>query len=61
MEARRDAERAVKVAPTNENAISVLAALALRAGENDRDLIIRRPSRQVSRLLELTGANLKVS
>jgi Tfp pilus assembly protein PilF len=32
-EAREDAERAVKLAPTNENAIAVLSALALRAGD----------------------------
>src|SRR5215472_14250004 len=32
-EARADAERAVRLAPTNENAVAVLAALALRAGE----------------------------
>jgi tetratricopeptide (TPR) repeat protein len=36
VEARRDAERAVQLAPANENAISVLAALALRAGDSDR-------------------------
>jgi len=35
-EARADAERAVRLAPTNENAISVLAALALRAGDTAR-------------------------
>ena len=35
-EARRDAERAVQLSPTNENAISVLAALDLRAGDTDR-------------------------
>ena len=34
-EARRDAEKAVQLSPTNENAISVLAALDLRAGETD--------------------------
>ena len=39
-EARRDAEYAVKVAPTNDNAISVLAALALRAGDNARAVTI---------------------
>ena len=33
LDARADAERAVQVAPTNENAIAVLAALALRAGD----------------------------
>lgn len=32
-EARADAERAVRLAPTNDNAIAVLAALALRSGE----------------------------
>jgi tetratricopeptide (TPR) repeat protein len=37
-EARADAERAVQVAPTNENAIAVLTALALRAGDNARAL-----------------------
>jgi tetratricopeptide (TPR) repeat protein len=36
VEARHDAERAVQLAPANENAISVLAALALRAGDTDR-------------------------
>ncbi len=35
-EAREDAERAVQVAPTNENAIAVLSALALRAGDAPR-------------------------
>ncbi len=34
--ARADAERAVQLAPTNENAIAVLAALSLRAGETAR-------------------------
>jgi tetratricopeptide (TPR) repeat protein len=37
-EARADAERAVQVAPTNENAIAVLTALALRAGDQARAL-----------------------
>jgi tetratricopeptide (TPR) repeat protein len=37
-DARTDAERAVLVAPTNENAIAVLAALALRAGDKARAL-----------------------
>ena len=37
-EARADAERAVQVAPTNENAIAVLTALALRAGDHARAL-----------------------
>jgi tetratricopeptide (TPR) repeat protein len=36
VEARADAERAVRLAPTNENAISVLAALALRSGDTAR-------------------------
>ena len=35
-EARADAERAVRIAPANENAIAVLAALALRAGDTAR-------------------------
>jgi predicted Zn-dependent protease len=35
-EARADAERAVRSAPTNENAIAVLAALALRSGDSAR-------------------------
>ena len=35
-EARADAERAVRSAPTNENAIAVLAALALRTGDPAR-------------------------
>jgi tetratricopeptide (TPR) repeat protein len=35
-DARNDAERAVQLAQANENAIAVLAALALRAGEHDR-------------------------
>ena len=35
-EARADAERAVELAPANENAIGVLAALALRGGDKDR-------------------------
>lgn len=39
-EARADAERAVAVAPTNENAIGVLAALALRAGDTGRAVSI---------------------
>ena len=33
-EAREDAERAVALAPTNENAVAVLSALALRAGDS---------------------------
>jgi tetratricopeptide (TPR) repeat protein len=39
-EARRDAERAVRLSPANENAISVLAALDLRAGETDRAITL---------------------
>jgi tetratricopeptide (TPR) repeat protein len=35
-EAQADAERAVQLAPTNENAIAVLAALALRSGDSAR-------------------------
>jgi tetratricopeptide (TPR) repeat protein len=35
-EARADAERAVQLAPANENAIAVLAALALRSGDTAR-------------------------
>jgi tetratricopeptide (TPR) repeat protein len=35
-EAREDAEKAVRIAPGNENAIGVLAALALRAGDTER-------------------------
>lgn len=35
-DARVDAERAVKVAPTNENAVGVLAALALKSGDSTR-------------------------
>jgi tetratricopeptide (TPR) repeat protein len=41
-EARQDAERAVKLSPGNENAISVLAALALRAGDTDRAITLVR-------------------
>ena len=40
VEARRDAERAVHLSPGNENAISVLAALALRAGDTDRAITL---------------------
>ena len=49
VEARRDAERAVKLSPGNENAIAVLAALALRAGDADRaitlvhDAVVKAP------------------
>jgi len=49
-EARVDAERAVRSAPTNENAIAVLAALALRSGDSEhaiklvRDAITRAPT-----------------
>src|ERR1700722_12241360 len=42
VEARRDAERAVQLSPGNENAISVLAALALRAGDTDRAITLVR-------------------
>ena len=35
-EARADADRAVRASPTNEDAIAVLAALALRSGEGER-------------------------
>jgi tetratricopeptide (TPR) repeat protein len=48
-EARVDAERAVRIAPTNENAIAVLAALALRSGEKARaislvnDAVVKSP------------------
>jgi len=40
VEARRDAERAVQLCPGNENAIAVLAALALRAGNTDRAITL---------------------
>jgi tetratricopeptide (TPR) repeat protein len=49
-EAEVDAERAVKLAPANENAIGVLAALALRSGDNARaialvqDAVTRAPA-----------------
>ena len=39
-DARADAERAVALAPTNENAVGVLAALALRAGDTERAVSI---------------------
>ena len=42
VEARRDAERAVQLSPGNENALSVLAALALRAGDTDRAIVLVR-------------------
>ena len=41
-EARQDAERAVQLSPGNENALSVLAALALRAGDTDRAIALIR-------------------
>ena len=40
VQAKTDAERAVKIAPTNENAIGVLAALALRSGDAERAISI---------------------
>jgi Tfp pilus assembly protein PilF len=49
-EAQVDAARAVQLAPTNENAVGVLAALALRAGDATRavsivsDAIAKAPS-----------------
>jgi predicted Zn-dependent protease len=39
-EARNDAEAAVRSAPTNENAIEVLSALALRAGDTARAIAL---------------------
>lgn len=39
-QARADAERAALLAPTNENAIGVLAALALRAGDTQKALTL---------------------
>lgn len=42
VEARRDAERAVQLSPGNENALSVLAALALKAGDTDRAIALIR-------------------
>ncbi len=52
-EAREDAERAVQVAPTNENAIAVLSALALRAGDAPRAMPKRTALRWRSRSLAL--------
>jgi predicted Zn-dependent protease len=49
-DARKDAERAVQVAPTNENAIGVLAALALKSGDITRaiclvsDAVVKAPA-----------------
>ena len=49
VEAQRDAERAVQLSPGNENAISVLAALSIRAGHTDaavtlvRDAVVKAP------------------
>jgi tetratricopeptide (TPR) repeat protein len=42
VDARADAERAVKLAPTNENAIAVLAALAVSSGDVPRAISIVR-------------------
>jgi tetratricopeptide (TPR) repeat protein len=42
VDARVDAEKAMKLAPTNENAIAVLAALAMQSGDAPRALEIVR-------------------
>ncbi len=52
--ARADAERAVLVAPTNENAISVLAALALRSGNTAHAIsLVNEAVTQAPRSIEL--------
>jgi tetratricopeptide (TPR) repeat protein len=59
--ARADAERAVQIAPTNENAIAALAALYGDAGERDRAIsLVSGAVRQVPSSADLRGilANL---
>jgi tetratricopeptide (TPR) repeat protein len=54
--ARADAERAVQLAPTNENAIAVLAALYAQAGDNSRAIsLVSGAVRQLPLSADLRG------